>query len=948
MAERSLSLQLNLELKKAEKDLKKLLADIKKEFKQVEKTAGVVRSKGKPDERDKKVKDQFKERKKNEEEINRIIKKRQELTRRLDQAEAQRARDRANAARNQFRQRQDPTDSRLNPDRMKNIQAIERAEIEAIQRIDRTALLSEQQRLELKEQSAIAFQRLRSKTANFDIMQTRRELAVETGAQRESLRQAQIVAQQKQQLALRDVKNLNRINVFAFQTQQAIEDFQFAGLRGVSNNLAFMATTLGGKAGIVAVAGLAAAALVPTALRMLDLGDAGEEAGKQLDRTTDRLDEFIARSKAFREAFTSVGPDDSAEDIFSRQAEKVREAADIFEDMRRRQERLGQLQGLDIALRKLTDAGEPGALSVAEAIEGIDRAAKAAGITVQLDLVDRFKQMLGIQAIPNLAEDLKEAQEAVNQLNREFDAALGAEAGFRRRAELTQKMTADLERAADARARLDDLPGVDSAIDHIQDRIEAEQQAVDDFVQRMQDDIRVLQDQFEDLEQQHIIAVDRGDLELAEDIEKRILDLQKEITKETEDAAAAARIAVDVRRPLVESLEEIVEKEKEAREEIEDQIKLTKERIAQENEKLMLLREQQEEAKAQFQSNLFGAKNTIVGQQADALREGVTDQFADMRRQLEAAMHAEQFVFRPFAEKDFVLQAQQAAMRRIDAMERAALRAIDRKEKELTNRLRTEREGQLGGRAERLQQLARDAANKGEIARAEHLTERAQEALDQLQDFQLGQVGQGTVADSQAALQRAQETEQKIQQSFDLQAQLAEQRRAADEAGLQQLEAQMNNIDAVKMRIESRQAVSALDLQRANQLLQILRDALNVKERLAGGQAGADSVAGPAGVPARATGGFVASGSPYMVGERGPELFVPSSSGNILSTTGTRNLLSQLAGVLALAPEQQQAVTAQSQFNFGTVQVAVTNPSDLQDLQRKAAMAAKSARIRQT
>jgi hypothetical protein len=32
----------------------------------------------------------------------------------------------------------------------------------------------------------------------------------------------------------------------------------------------------------------------------------------------------------------------------------------------------------------------------------------------------------------------------------------------------------------------------------------------------------------------------------------------------------------------------------------------------------------------------------------------------------------------------------------------------------------------------------------------------------------------------------------------------------------------------------------------------------------------------------RASGGPVSSGSPYIVGERGPELFVPSSSGNIV------------------------------------------------------------------
>jgi phage-related minor tail protein len=40
------------------------------------------------------------------------------------------------------------------------------------------------------------------------------------------------------------------------------------------------------------------------------------------------------------------------------------------------------------------------------------------------------------------------------------------------------------------------------------------------------------------------------------------------------------------------------------------------------------------------------------------------------------------------------------------------------------------------------------------------------------------------------------------------------------------------------------------------------------------------------GSPGRATGGPVTGGRPYMVGERGPELFVPSSSGRIEKLAG--------------------------------------------------------------
>ncbi|MEO6092187.1 MAG: tail tape measure protein [Novosphingobium sp.] len=61
----------------------------------------------------------------------------------------------------------------------------------------------------------------------------------------------------------------------------------------------------------------------------------------------------------------------------------------------------------------------------------------------------------------------------------------------------------------------------------------------------------------------------------------------------------------------------------------------------------------------------------------------------------------------------------------------------------------------------------------------------------------------------------------------------------------------------------------------------------------AGGPGGAGSLVGIGssligsllGLPGRATGGPVAPGAAYMVGERGPELFVPTTSGRIDNTT---------------------------------------------------------------
>ena len=54
-----------------------------------------------------------------------------------------------------------------------------------------------------------------------------------------------------------------------------------------------------------------------------------------------------------------------------------------------------------------------------------------------------------------------------------------------------------------------------------------------------------------------------------------------------------------------------------------------------------------------------------------------------------------------------------------------------------------------------------------------------------------------------------------------------------------------------------------------------------------GGQGGIlASLLGILGLPGRATGGSVVQGRPYLVGERGPELFVPTSSGRVETGRG--------------------------------------------------------------
>ena len=70
---------------------------------------------------------------------------------------------------------------------------------------------------------------------------------------------------------------------------------------------------------------------------------------------------------------------------------------------------------------------------------------------------------------------------------------------------------------------------------------------------------------------------------------------------------------------------------------------------------------------------------------------------------------------------------------------------------------------------------------------------------------------------------------------------------------------------------------------------------------------GAQLLAGLLGAPGRATGGPVAPGRAYLVGERGPELFVPTHSGRVESGRGGVREIRMSIAVTAPAGEAPQA-----------------------------------------
>jgi hypothetical protein len=91
---------------------------------------------------------------------------------------------------------------------------------------------------------------------------------------------------------------------------------------------------------------------------------------------------------------------------------------------------------------------------------------------------------------------------------------------------------------------------------------------------------------------------------------------------------------------------------------------------------------------------------------------------------------------------------------------------------------------------------------------------------------------------------------------------------------------------------------------------------------------GAQLLGAALGVPGRALGGPVAPGRPYLVGERGPELFVPTASGRVeTGRSGVREIRMRIS-VTAPAGEAPQALARSSRQVARAVKQALLRAED--------------------
>jgi len=99
----------------------------------------------------------------------------------------------------------------------------------------------------------------------------------------------------------------------------------------------------------------------------------------------------------------------------------------------------------------------------------------------------------------------------------------------------------------------------------------------------------------------------------------------------------------------------------------------------------------------------------------------------------------------------------------------------------------------------------------------------------------------------------------------------------------------LRNIAATVLQDIARQLIQIYIIEQAVGFMKNLLTPFDASTPLGagGGKVGKYGTFGPNyGIPQRAIGGPVSAGQPYMVGERGPEMFVPGAQGNIVPTSG--------------------------------------------------------------
>jgi len=256
--------------------------------------------------------------------------------------------------------------------------------------------------------------------------------------------------------------------------------------------------------------------------------------------------------------------------------------------------------------------------------------------------------------------------------------------------------------------------------------------------------------------------------------------------------------------------------------------------------------------------------------------------------------------------------------------------------------LAKQRADMLKARGEEQLAQANRFAERGNIGRAADYFDRARGSFSSVQDLQMQWASRGTdPMKQQKFLGEAKATEGWIG-GID-KAELAANEKASAQGKIGVLESMSKSVEELAARAERMNIFKEADMAKARSLNGELDGMIQRLERISGLSAGATGggAGGGHGLPGRASGGPVSRNSPYVVGERGMELFIPNAPGYVVNATDTRRMLSSARQ--AAAPVTNTTSNVSTSFAIGSINAATV---DVAEIQRQADWRQKAVKAR--
>ncbi|WP_145031809.1 PCRF domain-containing protein [Caulifigura coniformis] len=612
---------------------------------------------------------------------------------------------------------------------------------------------------------------------------------------------------------------------FIFQGQQMIEDYSYAGFRGLSNNLAFLGATLGGPAGIAVVLGVAAKGAYDLYQSFKQAGSGAGEMADQIAMASTRLERFAAARQQLRQEALDFSVPTNRRELDQRDA-----------DLRFRRQRAGNTAGLEADEKNL-------------------------------ELLKRMKQ---------LRESATESY---------WWKSMGSWAP----GPVVDKFVSKMGRFEDLKRQLSD-PGVAADPDKIGNEIAKLQQ--------------------------------------------RIAARRDEIATENEAVALGERRLMN-QLLTVDALESAAQKQERLTSSIERQLDIERQLVETAKRRAESIGDAAYQRGDSFGGKAFDAQGSILARQWQTRTERA--QHNDRVTQTHA--------FRRMFGADPSNHALGGQFQQwMSGRQEAIAKQGERLEEKAQFDLAKQRADMLKQRGEEQLAQAQRFAEKGNIDRAGDFFDRARGSFSSVQDLQLTWANRGTdPAKQQAFLNEAKQSESWM--SGVDKAELAANEKAA--AGAQGkigvLESMTRSVEELAARAEQMTIFKEADMAKARGLNSQLDGMIQRLERIQGMSAGVvGGVGGGRGIPGRAQGGPVSANSPYIVGERGQELFIPNTGGQIVNATDTRRLLS---GGQRQSPNIATTTSTSFTSNFGGVTIN-TATVDLQDIQRQTDWRQKASKAR--